>query len=253
MSTAAKEHIANQRTQLRRLLQGGAKAGFALLSRLEIRGQNHFPASGPLIIVSNHFSFIDPAAIACVAPWPVEFIGGAQFPHAPSIVHFLPKLWGYYRVHRGTGAKQALELAAGLLKRGGVLSIAPEGGNWANVLRPPRPGAAYLAAETGARLLPIGLENMEQLFPSLRRGRRARVRIIVGKPFGPFKATGIGRERRKQLDEIGDEIMRAIAPLIPAAQQGHYSKDPAIREAARGTEIWPWDVAKEGEVRGHVQ
>ncbi|KAA3646470.1 MAG: 1-acyl-sn-glycerol-3-phosphate acyltransferase [Chloroflexi bacterium] len=253
MSQGATNSISVRRSPIRSFMQWSAKAGFALLSRLKISGQENFPDTGPLIIVSNHFSFVDPAAIARVTPWPVEFIGGANFPHAPAILHFLPKLWGYYPVHRGTGSKEALLLASDLLKGGGVLGIAPEGGNWANVLRPPRPGAAFLASETGAKLLPIGLENMERIFPSLRKGVRARVHINVGKPFGPFKATGKGRERRKQLDEIGHEIMRNIAPLIPAAQRGHYSDDPTIRAAAKGTEVWPWDVAKEGEVKGKIQ
>ena len=253
MSQSSTNAVTARRNPIRSFMQWGAKAGFALLSRLEINGEENFPDSGPLIIVSNHFSFIDPAAIARVAPWPVEFIGGANFPHAPAIVHFIPKMWGYYPVHRGTGSKQALELASNMLKRGGVLSIAPEGGNWAKVLRPARPGAAFLASETGAKLVPVGLENMERVFPSLGKGVRAQVRINVGKPFGPFQTTGKGRERRKQLDEIGHEIMRNIAPLIPAEQRGHYSDDPALREAAKGTEIWPWDVAKEGQVKGKVQ
>ena len=61
----------------------------------------------------------------------------------------------------------------------------------------------------------------------------------IGKPFGPFKVTGRGRERRAQLDEIGHEIMRHIAELLPPNKRGYYSNDPTIREAARGTENYP--------------
>jgi hypothetical protein len=50
------------------------------------------------------------------------------------------------------------------------------------------------------------------------------------------------------LDEIGHTIMRQIAELIPPERHGFYSDDPAIREAARGTEIYPWSDAVEGEV-----
>jgi len=77
--------------------------------------------------------------------------------------------------------------------------------------------------------------------------------VTIGKPFGPFSTTGSGRERRAQLDEIGHEIMRHIAALIPPEKRGHYSEDPAIRAAAQGTEVYPWVDKIEGEVVGQVR
>jgi len=77
------------------------------------------------------------------------------------------------------------------------LGIFPEGGNWATVLRFARPGTAYLAAQTGARILPIGLSGLNDIFP-LKFGKRPRVVFRIGKPFGPFRVEGRGRERRRQ-------------------------------------------------------
>jgi 1-acyl-sn-glycerol-3-phosphate acyltransferase len=94
---------------------------------------------------------------------------------------------------------------------------------------------------------------MTEVFPNLKRGRRARIQVNIGKPFGPFKADGRGQQLRDQLDEIGHEIMRRIAELIPPEQRGHYSEDPAVREAARGTEIYPWADKVEGQVTGIVR
>jgi hypothetical protein len=48
------------------------------------------------------------------------------------------------------------------------------------------------------------------------------------------------------LEEIGHEIMRRVAELIPPERRGHYSGDPAIRAAAQGTEVYPWADAPEG-------
>ena len=86
----------------------------------------------------------------------------------------------------------------------------------------------------------MGFDGLTDIFPQLRKGRRARATVRIGKPFGPFHATGRGRMRRQQLDGVGDDIMRHISELIPSGQRGHYSGDPAIRAAARGTEIYPW-------------
>jgi 1-acyl-sn-glycerol-3-phosphate acyltransferase len=205
-----------------------------------------------LIVVGNHFSLIDPAVFVRVSPVPLDFIGGAVNPHAPSIVLFIPRLWGFFPVKRGTGSTFALRESEKVLKEGGVLGVFPDAGNWAQVLRPPRPGAAFLVSRTNARVLPIGLDGLDRVFPSLKRFKRAKVTVNIGKPYQPKPVTGKGRERREQIDELGHEMMRRIAKLIPPEKRGHYSDDPAIREAAKGTEIYPWAEKVEGEVEGEV-
>jgi 1-acyl-sn-glycerol-3-phosphate acyltransferase len=174
-------------------------------------------------------------------------------PHAPFAARILPLLWGYHPLYRGTGAKDSLRAAEEIFKQGGVLGIFPEAGNWATVLRPARPGTAFLAVRTGVPLIPIGLVGMNDVFPRLKSGHRAKIQINIGKPFGPFKAEGNGKKLRGQLDEIGHEIMRHIADLIPPEKRGYYSDDPLIREAARGTEIYPWADKVEGQVQGIAQ
>ena len=230
-----------RRRLLRPVLQRVAAVALGLLTDLEIVGQENLPEDGPLLVVANHFSFIDPVAMIRACPWPLEFVGGFQMPNAPPAVRWIPKLWGYYPVHRGTFSTDALRAAESVLAQDGVLGIFPEAGNWATVLRPARPGAAFLAARTGAPIVPMGFEGLTEVFPSLRQGRRARVTLRIGKPFGPLEARGRGRERRRKLDQLGHKIMRRIAELISPERRGHYSENPAIRAAAQGTEIYPWD------------
>lgn len=225
---------------------------FSALTRLEILGEENLPPKGPLLVVGNHFSFIDPVAVVRMSPWPVEFVGGAETPHAPLWSRIIPFLWGYHKLYRGTGAHSALRNSEQILKSGGILNIFPEGGNWATVLRPPRPGTAFLAARTGAPILPVGFFGFTQVFPHLGRGKRARVTINIGKPIGPFHAEGSGRRLRQRLDEIGHEIMHQVAELLPAEMRGYYSDDPALREAARASERYPWADKVEGEVVGDI-
>jgi 1-acyl-sn-glycerol-3-phosphate acyltransferase len=241
-----------RRRPVRFLLKKLSIPAFASLTRLEILGEENLPKSGPLLVVGNHFSFIDPVAFVRMAPWPIEFVGGAATPHAPLWTHIIPFLWGYHKLYRGTGSRDALRAGEEILKKGGVLGIFPEGGNWATVLRPARPGVAFLATRTGAKILPIGLYGFTEVFPSLGHFKRAKATIHIGKPFGPFTASGSGRQRREELDEVGHKIMRSIADLLPPGLRGAYSDDPAIREAARGTEIYPWSIKVEGEVKGEV-
>ena len=242
-----------QRKMIRRILHWLSRPAFALLTKLEINGMENLPEKGPLIMVGNHFSFIDPVCFVRLAPWEIEFVGGAEMPHAPLATRIIPLLWGYHPLYRGTVAKGSLKAAEGILEQGGILGIFPEAGNWATVLRPARPGTAFIAARTCAPLLPVGLVGLNDVFPSLRRGRRAKIQFNIGKVFGPFKAEGHSQKHREQLDEIGHEIMRHIAELLPQEKRGHYSDDPAIREAAKGTEIYPWADKVDGQVKGIVR
>lgn len=231
-----------RRVFARRLLQGLSRAAFALLTDLRVEGQENLPPGGPLLVVANHFSFADPAAIVRIAPWPLDFLGGFEMPDAPAWAALIPKLWGIYAVRRGGASRRAIRASLAVLRQKGVLGIFPEGGSWADVLRPARPGTAYLAAKTGAPLLPIGLDGLVDVFPRLGQGRRARVTIRIGTPFGPFGAAG-RRPGRQELEEIGDEIMRHIAALLPPERHGVYSDDPEVRRAAEEVAAWPFEDA----------
>ncbi len=229
-----------RRRPIRALLRRLVALGLGALSHFEIEGKENIPAQGPLLIIGNHFNFLDPVAMIHTLPWPVEFVGGFRMPNAPAIVTWIPALWGVLPVRRGSVSRETLIRARQILHGGGRLAIFPEAGSWAAVLRPARPGAAFLASSTHAQILPIGLDGLVDVFPSVRRGKRARVRIRVGEPFGPLYVSDRGETDRARLDEIGHTLMRHIAPLIPPERRGFYSHDPAIREAARGTEIYPW-------------
>lgn len=232
---------------LRKVLQFLARITFSVITDLDIEGKENFPKSGPLIMVGNHFSFIDPMAFVSLAPWPMDFIGGAVTPHAPKIVRFIPRLWGFLPVYRGTGSTYALKEAEKILKKGGVVGIFPEGGSWAETLRPARPGAALLTSRANAPLLPVGLINLPEVIPSLKKFKRAKIRFKIGKPFGPFNTSGSAYQRRQQLDDIGHEIMKKIAELLPPEQGGVYSSDARIRKAAAGKDYYPWEGIREGE------
>jgi 1-acyl-sn-glycerol-3-phosphate acyltransferase len=230
-----------RRRLLRGLMSRLSRSAFSAISQLRIIGLENVPTEGPLIVVANHFSFLDPALMVAIAPWPLEFLGGFRMPNAPPVVTWIPKVWGYLPVFRGTGSRLALRAAESVLQQKGILGIYPEASSHVAMLRPARPGTAFLAARTQARILPMGFDGLPTLFSRLRHAQRQEVTVRIGQPFGPFAVTGRGCERRQQLNAIGHEIMERIAELIPPDKRGHYADDPAIRAAAQGTEAWHYD------------
>ena len=235
-----KNHIPYPRRQfIRRILKSGIALAFGVLADVRVNGRENLPAGGPLIVVGNHFHFLDPLMFIHLLPYPMEFVGGARMPNAPTVTHFLQRMFGVIPTARGSVSRDTLYGAESILQQQGVLGIFPEGGSWATVLRPPRPGTSYLATTVAAPILPVGLDGLTDVFP-LKLGRRARVTIRFGKPFGTFYVSDRGETNRARLDELGHEMMRQISVLIPPERRGHYSDDPAIRAAAQGTEIYPW-------------
>lgn len=235
-----------RRTVIRSILRTLIRGAFTTLSNFQINGYENLPKEGPLLVVGNHFSFIDPVAFIGVLPYPMEFVGGTQTPNAPGMVSWLSRVYGILPVRRGSISRDTLRASRKVLNNKGVLGIFPEAGSWATVLRPARPGTAYLATCTHAQVLPIGLDGLTDLFPSLRRGKRGRITFNIGKPFGPFYVSDRGETDRRRLDELGHEFMRRIADLIPAEKRGFYSDDPAIRDAAQEAAVYPWEKVQEG-------
>jgi 1-acyl-sn-glycerol-3-phosphate acyltransferase len=57
-----------RRLFIRVVLRGLNRVLFRLLTYLEVTGEENLPDGGPLLVVVNHFSYVDPAVVVCVTP-----------------------------------------------------------------------------------------------------------------------------------------------------------------------------------------
>jgi 1-acyl-sn-glycerol-3-phosphate acyltransferase len=126
-------------------------------------------------------------------------------------------------VLRGEVDRRALRQAMAVLEQGRVLGIAPEGTrSKTGAMQRGRGGAAYIACLMGVPLLPAGIIGVEKALGELRRLRRPRVKVVIGRPFTlpplPNKASG----RSKRLRGHTTQIMHRIAELLPEEYQGLY-------------------------------
>ena len=236
-----------RRLLIRSLLKGLISAALHAFSDFEVIGAENIPEKGPLILAGNHFSFADSIAMLQIAPASIEMFSGANPAFTPWWGKLLPRLWGVLYVYRGTGSRQAIRDAESVLNQNGFFGIFPEGGAWAEMIRPARPGAAFLAAKTGAPILPVSFTGFNEVFP-LRFRAQSKVIIRVGKPYQPAPVTGRGRERRQKLDDLGDQMMKEIADLLPDHLRGKFSSDLEVQERAKEVEAYPWENASWDEV-----
>lgn len=196
-----------------------------ILSRFTILGKENIPADGPLIVVTNHFHFIDAPILILAAPWPLEFLADFQMPNVPQPLKFFPNFYGTYNVEQGTPNLEAMRASEAVLAQKGVLGIFPEGRVHQPPLKLALPGAAYLALRTGAPILPVGIysDNHWDIFGTIRQtGRRIRAYCQFGPVFGPLKSENPRRPSRAELNKAGMRIMAAIAAQLPEEMRGEF-------------------------------
>ncbi|MBP6789379.1 MAG: 1-acyl-sn-glycerol-3-phosphate acyltransferase [Candidatus Promineofilum sp.] len=240
---------------LRSLIRAFVRLLFRLALRLEIEGREHLPPGGPLVIIGNHFSIFEAPLLMVFLPYGdrITWLAATELQES-RILKALIRLFNVIPVWRGQPDRAALRRAFDWLAEGGLVGIMPEGGVDDSLrhltlagqqttlhggpssrldaqLITPRPGAAYLAVRSGAPILPTACLGTERIQANLRRLRRTPVRLIIGPVFGPLVVdeTLSKAERRAQLDELGHEMMRHMADLLPPENRGPY-RDTTLSE-----------------------
>ncbi len=155
---------------------------FLVYFRLQRIGREHLPRSGPLLLASNHRSFLDPFVIGTLIRRPVYYMAKRELFEKRWQAWVLNAL-GAFPVDRGTGDSDAMATARAILERGDCVVVFPEGTRVrSGPLGDPRRGIGRLALETGAPVAPVSVIGSEEV----RRGWRIRprkVRLRVGRPL----------------------------------------------------------------------
>ncbi len=170
-------------------------------------GEEHVPASGPIVIAANHVSYLDPPMLGTWFPRPVHFMAKQELFKIPilgtliSSVHAFP-------VDRERGDVGAIRRALRILKAGRVVGIFPEGRRNIAGDAQARGGAVLLAATARCVLVPVALIRTNV---AIRRLRGSHVEVRIGRAMA-FQ----GRDRKPTKAELAqwtDEVASAINDL----------------------------------------
>lgn len=193
---------------------------FHLLSRFEVVGADHIPDEGGCLLVTNHTSRLDtPALLVASSRWVYPLVADKYktFP----VFNWLLKISEAVYINRSDFDRQALLGAIDVLKRGDVLGIAPEGTRSRNgALQEAKSGVAFLAARTGATIVPVGVSGTRTMLQDLLHLRRMRIRVQFGEPF---RLPKYGKLSADELDAATHLIMGRVAALLPPDYQGFYT------------------------------
>ena len=195
------------------------------LTQCSLRGLEYLPKAGPALIAMNHLGDADTAIMLAALPVAPEALGKIELLTEYPVLWKLMDCYGTIWLHRGRVDRRALACAVQALADGRVVAIAPEGRySLARGLEKGGYGAAYVALRARVGIIPVALTGTDNrsVYASLRRLRRARVSLTVGKPL-----TIAGDYSPQSLRRATQQIMEALADLLPPEQRGAYARAAA--------------------------
>jgi 1-acyl-sn-glycerol-3-phosphate acyltransferase len=180
-----------------------------LLYRIRPDGWERIPAAGPAVLAANHESVLDPFVLPIATRRFVHFMAKAELFRYP-VLRQLMLSAGTFPVSRGAGDGQAIARGVELLRRGELVVVFPQGTCLPFRERSWRRGAARLALEAEAPLVPVCLVGTERaLRPHRVRVGLPRIRIVVGEPIQP---EGTASELTERLEAAVEELRRPHGP-----------------------------------------
>jgi 1-acyl-sn-glycerol-3-phosphate acyltransferase len=193
--------------------------------RWQIRHAERVPVRGPVVLASNHQSFLDPPLIGATLPRQINYLARDTLFDVPFVGHLL-RLWRVVPVDRDGGGGAGLKGIFDRLRSGGAILLFPEGtrtrdGN----LQRARSGLGLIVAKSAAPVVPIRIFGAYEAYGRHRTVPRPyRVTVVFGEPLDfareRAEAQDCSKERLKQIyREISDEIMAAIARITPDAER----------------------------------
>ena len=203
-------------------------------------GHDNVPKTGAVIVASNHLSFVDSIFLPLNMDRRISFLAKSDYYTARG-----PKGWFIKNFLKGTGmlpidrsggkaSEASLQTGLGVLARGDVLGIYPEG------TRSPdgrmyrgRTGVARMILEGRVPVVPVAMVNTEKVMPlGSWLPKIRRVGIIIGEPLDFSRFEGMEGDRFI-LRSITDEIMYELDRLSGQEYVDVYASSVKEKRASR--------------------
>nr|WP_142003962.1 lysophospholipid acyltransferase family protein [Amycolatopsis cihanbeyliensis] len=203
-------------------------------TRMRIRGAQHLPERGGVLIASNHLSFADPVTMTlfCLSGRRVpRYLAKAELWEAP-VLRAVMTSGRHIPVHRGTASVRDAYLGAvTALGAGECVVIFPEGGfstrddGWPSK---GKPGIGKIALDTGVPVIPVANWGTHEVLPAGRKlprfVPRRTVNLVAGPPVdlsdlagSSPSATDAARATRRIMAAVTDLLAEVRVEDPPAA------------------------------------
>jgi len=185
-----------------------------------VRGIENVPDAGPVILASNHLSFVDSVFLPLVLERRVVFLAKSDYFTGRGIRGWLIRMFfigtGQLPIDRSGGKASEASLNTGLrvLSEGFALGIYPEGTRSPDgVMYRGRTGVARMILESGAPVVPVAMIDTEKVMPiGTKLPKVMRPGVVFGEPLDFSRFAGLESDRFV-LRSVTDEIMYELGRL----------------------------------------
>jgi 1-acyl-sn-glycerol-3-phosphate acyltransferase len=187
--------------------------------RMTVTGRENVPDAGPFIVAPVHRSIVDTLVVSAITGRRLRYMGKDELWKYRWSSWLLSALGGF-PVHRGGADREALRRCVAVIEGAEPLVIFPEGTRREGLqVQTLFEGAAYVAARTGAPILPVGIAGTEEIMPKgAKMIRPGRVHLEIGELIpAPTSADG-SRAPRRTLSETTERLHGELQQLFDRAQ-----------------------------------
>ncbi len=185
-----------------------------------ITGHANIPKTGGVILASNHLSFIDSVFLPLMIDRQISFLAKSDYYTGKGMKGWFTRTFlksaGMLPIDRsgGKASEASLQTGLGVLARGEVLGIYPEGTRSPDgKLYRGRTGVARMILEGDVPVIPVAMIDTEKVMPIGKRlPKVGRIGMVVGEPLDFSRFHGMEGDRFI-LRSITDEIMYELNRL----------------------------------------
>ena len=192
-----------------------------------VNGAENVPPMGPLVVIANHLSNLDPSFLGASVPRRLNYLAKDNLFRAVGPVgRWYLRSYGAFPIDRVGVDARAFRWALRQLQRDAALVVFPEGTRSRTAsLNEARAGAVSLILKSGAPVLPVGITGTERMQPFLRVvNPTGKIRINIGQPFSLPAIEG--RPSRELLRSMTTDMMHRVCDLLPESYHGVYLRTP---------------------------
>lgn len=198
-----------------RLVQYSFATLLAALGGWRASGRHNMPATGGVLLVANHLSFLDVVLLGISLRRPLNFVARSTL-FVP-VLGFLIRSVGAFPIQRDGMGVSGMKETLRRLRSGGIVTLFPEGTRSPDgKLAPLKSGIAVLVSRAGVPVVPAGIAGTFEVWPRSRQLPSPRpVRIHYGPPIRPEDISGLDSQAVTALirDRLQDCVRLAQAGL----------------------------------------